>query len=173
MYGRNQPSLNPDDLDRVLIDALNVEPSSEFRSRVRGRVMRESMRSRWTATAPLVVAASLAFVAIGFTLSRDVVDERPVQRIATGADVMLPSVSEPMTTNTSPVIRPTLRSVAKRRLPTDVSQPQVLLSASEQAGVRLLFESAASGSLQLPPEMLQDLSLPIVRVAGTTEGDNQ
>jgi hypothetical protein len=45
----------------------------------------------------------------------------------------------------------------------DVSSgPEVLLSESERAGVQLLLESAASGRLRLPEEMLRDLSLPIV-----------
>jgi hypothetical protein len=40
---------------------------------------------------------------------------------------------------------------------------EVLLSDAEKAGVRLLFESAASGRLKLPEDMLQDPSVPIAR----------
>jgi hypothetical protein len=41
-------------------------------------------------------------------------------------------------------------------------EPEVLLPESERAGVRLLFEALAAGRLELPEDMLQDLSLPIV-----------
>ena len=172
MDGQNRPPLNVEDLDRALADALRIEPSSDFRSHVRDRVTREPMRPRWVAAVPLALAASLV-IASAFVLSRDAVNEPPAEQIATAQDVMLAPITPPMTTKPQGMVRSgPHRAVAAPRLPVGVSQPEVLLSASEQAGVRLLFESVASGRLELPPEMLRELSLPLADFENT-EGDNQ
>jgi hypothetical protein len=47
------------------------------------------------------------------------------------------------------------------------TMPDILLSDSERSGFRLLWETAATGRLRLPEEMLQDSTVPII------EGDNQ
>jgi hypothetical protein len=174
MDGTNRPSLNMEDVDRALIDAMGVEPSHEFRSRVRARLAQESVRPRWhAARVPLTLAAALMIVAGAMVLVRDD-GEQPQPRVA-AADVALPAMTHPVFAPPQPAVpRPApRRAVAQSRPSIVVREPEVLLSASEQAGVRLLFESAATGRLQLPPEMLRDLSLPLVEFESTTEGDNQ
>lgn len=188
MDGQNRPPLNVDDVERALTDALQLEPSSGFRSRVRERVTQESMRTRWVGATPLVLAASLVIVASAFALLRDAVDERRGQ-IAPGSDVTLAAVPENTVAHPTSEIRlprpiaatrPAAvtralsdpRHAARPRVPIG-REPEVLLSASEQSGVRLLFESAASGRLQLPPEMLRDLSLPLADFESIIQGANQ
>ena len=174
MDGTNRPPLNVGDLDRALSDALGVEPSREFPSRVRARLVQESIQPRWfAARVPLTLAAALMLVAGAMVLVREDI-EQPSPQVA-AVDVVLPAMTEPVTAPPQPAVpRPTPRLVvAESRPSVVVRQPEVLLSESEQAGVRLLFESAATGRLQLPPEMLRDLSLPLVDFESTTEGDNQ
>ena len=174
MDGTNRPPMNVEDCDRALIDALGVEPSHEFRSRVRARVAQESILPRWhAARVPMTLAAALLIVAGALVLVQD--DSVQPQPHVAAADVVLPAIAQPVVLLPQPAVARSAprRATAEARPAVVVREPEVLLSASEQAGVRLLFESAATGRLQLPPEMLRDLSLPLVDFESTTEGDNQ
>jgi hypothetical protein len=123
----------------------------------------------------VTLAAALLIVAGAMVLVQDDrVQPRPQTHVA-ATDVVFPAMTEPVVVPPQPAVAPPAprRATTESRLAVAVREPAVLLSASEQAGVRLLFESAATGRLQLPPEMLRDLSLPLVDFESTTEGDNQ
>lgn len=190
-------SIIPPDLDRELADAVRVEPSGEFRARIRARVAGENMNSGWHLPQPaaayaglagVIVAGALWFMPYGAAPVRQAIVEPPSTRspVASTETVSTDKAPNPemappehartprrapvpavtaRTTNpsTAPANEPTASAIA-----TDVpSTPEVLLSESERAGVQLLLESAASGRLRLPEEMLRDLSLPIVEARTT------
>ena len=176
----------PDDLDRELADALRAEPSAEFRARIRARVDGEYMSTGWRVPAAayagfagVIVASAIWFMPYGAPPVRQVIDAAPSARPPE-------PVTEASSTNVAPPLGtpPRERGRTSRRVTQSpamaqatgsvnvpasapVSVPEVLLSDSERAGVRLLLESAASGRLRLPEEMLRDLSLPIVEARTT------
>jgi hypothetical protein len=118
------------------------------------------------------VAASVATIAFVAVFSRDAVGDRPPQQLAVASDVVLPAMPVPIVAK--PAGPSPRRAVGATPRPSvGASRPEVLLSATEQAGVRLLFETAASGRLQLPPEMLHDLPLAFASGDGPTEGATQ
>jgi len=167
--------MTSDDLDRELAAVLRVEPSAGFRAQIRDRVSGESIRSRWTGAVPIVLAASVAIAAAVLAVSPTGDADRPSdRRAAVGTDVSLGALSPGATARPHDVVQPQTRHRrAAPRVGIEPRRPEVLLSASEQAGVRLLFESVASGRLELPPEMLQDLSLRVADSERTSGGDNQ
>jgi len=187
------------DLDRELADALRAEPSGEFRARIRARVASEAMNGRWRLPLPaayagvagVIMAGAIWFMSFGQAPGRQVRDEVPSGRPTMPATDATSIASIPPATNNERVLGSPARDVPSRLTiarkatppsPTNESPaassstagvaggPEVLLSDSERAGMQLLLESAASGRLRLPEEMLRDLSLPIVE-ARTTSPD--
>jgi len=182
-------SITPHDLDRELADALRTEPSGEFRARIRARVDGEKMNVGWRLPQPaayagfagVIVAAAIWFMPYGAAPVRQASNEAPATAVGSTETVSTGEAPHPMmrapdssrTLRRAPALAVTARTTksaaALANEPTasataaDVSSgPEVLLSESERAGVQLLLESAASGRLRLPEEMLRDLSLPIV-----------
>ncbi len=184
------------DLDRELADALRAEPSGEFRARIRARVASEAMNDRWRLPLPaayagvagVIMAGAIWFISFGEAPGRQVRDEVPSRRPTMPASDTTSIGSIPPATNAERVPGspardvPSRRTIARKATPSSpayespatssstaevASGPEVLLSDSERAGVQLLLESAASGRLRLPEEMLRDLSLPIVEARTT------
>ena len=181
MDGSKRHAMTPGDLDHglaeELTEALHVSPSAEFRARIRTRLDAEEMRAAWHPRVPVVVFAGIAslLVAGGVWLmpGSHPVATTPVAStpsphvaqllhpaVAGATKVSLPA---PIPQKSTKPIRQTAQvpPVAEAPVPR-AAEPEVLLSESERAGVRLLFESAASGRLRLPEEMLQDPTPPIV-----------
>jgi len=176
----------PEDLDRELTNVLRVEPSGEFRARLRSRVSAEEMKSSWRLRLPVTVCAGIAslLIAGGWWLesSTSALLIPPDRQVLDGA-VTRPGVTRPasqveaqtaLTTElpTAPTVltphaRGTIRPGAALAVSAPVATPaagrqEVLIADAERAGVRLLFDAVAAGRLELPEDMLQNLSLPIV-----------
>jgi hypothetical protein len=188
------------DVDRELAEALRAEPSGEFRARIRARVASEAMNDRWRLPLPaaayagvagVIMAGALWFMSFGQAPGRQMRDQVPSGHPTMPATDTTSIRSIPSATNAERVPGSPARDVPGRltiarkttapppsnespamssRAADIASGPEVLLSDSERAGVQLLLESAASGRLRLPEEMLRDLSLPIVE-ARTTISD--
>jgi len=179
-------SIIPHDLDRELADALRAEPSGEFRARIGARVAAENMNLGWRLPQPaaayagfagVIVAAAIWFMPYGAAPVRQASDEAPSTAVASteAPHPMMRPRSRTIRPGPLPAVtaRPTKSATVLANEPTasatsaNASEPEVLLSQSELAGVQLLLESAASGRLKLPEAMLRDLSLPIVEARTT------
>src|SRR3954465_15646792 len=169
------------DLDRELTAALRVEPSPELRVRVRARIAGARMNASWrwllrvggcAGTAGLVIAAA-GWNSFESSSPADLT--RSASRIETiHRQPLAPPRSQAViaTTPLRPVKVAQRLVRARRQLPLPavgaaVREPEVLLSESERDGVRMLLDSVASGRLELPHEMLRDLSLPIVQAGSS------
>ncbi len=189
MDGSQQAGMTPDDFDRELAGALRISPSGEFRARIRARVSGEHMRAGWWPQVPMAAYAGFAglVVVVGLWLMSGSRAVSPVQmaggtlpRAARDADGVPSGQGQPprAAVGNASVNSPSSLAQDRERPPRPVarthaaplsktpavpaSDQEVLLSESEIAGVRLLFESAASGRLRLPEDMLQDPTPPIV-----------
>ena len=208
MNGQSRHALTTDELDRELADALRVEPSVEFRASVHARLAGERIQPSWGRLAPAVVAcAGLAAVLVGGAFWLNAIEPAPVTQAGgdrPGSPVAIvgrgvsaspggPDKARP-TSDLKPVaamLRPTIarrapaepHQVPSPAVESTLPQTEVLLSDSEQAGLRLLFESVAAGRLELPESMLSEPTPPIVKAQrdapvdpwtdGRAEGDVQ
>ena len=175
-------TLNTEDLDRELAAAIRLEPSADFRARVRARVAGEQIKAPWgVRLLPIVACAGLAglLAAGAWWLNEPVPASAPLaQASVTMPAGALPFTEPAATESRQPSVaprraltRPVPRVSERPAVDARARTPEVLLSESEKAGVRLLFESAASGRLELPPEMLQDTTVPLALVpSGDDEG---
>ena len=175
----SQHAMTPNDLERELTEALRVSPSGEFKARIRTRLDAEEMRAAWQPRVPVIVFAGIAslLVAGGVWLMPGSHPVAPTQVASTPSPHVAQRLHPPVadattvpprapiprrsTKPTRPAARAQVPPLAEAPAPR-AAEPEVLLSESERAGVRLLFESAASGRLRLPEEMLQDPTPPIV-----------
>jgi hypothetical protein len=172
-------SLTPDDIDRQLAAALRVDPSAEFRARIRERLTAEEIATGWRLYRPAAACAALGIVLVTGTMWFMSPGAGPVRQASVGpapsgthvapaptaADAAAPQparLNPARTAASRPLPRPAVASEVNEPIARPVGQPAVLLSESEQAGVRLLFESLAAGRLELPEEMLRDSVLPII-----------
>jgi hypothetical protein len=126
-----------DPLDRELASLLSVEPSPEFRARVRTRIAGEpSPRSwylQWRVVACGVVAAAVVIAAVVGRVSLPGNGQRPSRLVI--AQSPLPST----TLTASPVAVPSPRSaraVIHRSSPT--GEPEVLVAPRDARGLRQL-----------------------------------
>lgn len=150
-----------DELDHELAAAVDVEPSGEFRARVRERIARESMTPRWRLAAmpAMVSAGAMAAVVIAVVLWPEQPADRAPLHGTSGTDVTLAAVSVPapptgprasrppaIKTHVSPPVRP--------------SEPEVLLSVSERDGFRLLLAAIADDRFKSPDDRVS--AVPVV-----------
>jgi len=145
--------MNDDSLKREIEEALAVEPSPEFSSRVRQRIAdqraKRSARWPWKVWAP---ALAMAVVAIAVLLYRPAQGPAPVQpeRIAVAAP---PEVPVPAPKPPSP---PTLKAPSKApALKKALLEPEVLIDPRETAA----FRSFLNGIQQqrIDPSILEAL----------------
>jgi hypothetical protein len=174
MDGQRGGAMTDDELDDALTAAACVDPSAEFRARVRTRIGRATMLSPWSRWAPVCLASALAvaialMVTAGRKTANPVSDEQAAYRAVPHGNVapVAPSISAnvlaPLTQRTR-VTDGAAADARREALPETEQHAEVLVSESEQAGVRLLFEAVASGTFELPPEMLHDL--PVLLATG-------
>jgi hypothetical protein len=121
-----------DPLDRELASLLSVEPSPEFRARVRARIASEPLPRSWYLQWR-VAAAGVAAIAVtgAFVLSR--VDSGDGARKSM-APSPLPSTAPAALT----VAVPSPRSAAVIHHPSSAGEPEVLVAPREARGLRQL-----------------------------------
>jgi hypothetical protein len=181
-----------DEIDRELTSALSIEPSPEFRARVRVRIA-ERPRPWFPQRYMAVVGGAALFVAIAMAVGLSVRDNvskaslpalEPRSRPA--VTVIVPPTSLPVPGSVSAVGRPGLR--------VRVREPEVLIAPNEARGLRRLQAIVEEGRIAFvfltddardpAPEAIREIVVaPIViaplemaaisETVGNSEGDQQ
>jgi hypothetical protein len=137
-----------DEIDRELASALSIEPSPEFRARVRARVASEPAPRSWYLLWRVVgVGVAAVAVVMALVLGRldPAGDTRSASRPVTERSPLPSTVL-----TASPVSVPVLQAVAtavSRRKPR-VREPEVLVSPSDVRGLRQLAAIVREGRTQ-------------------------
>jgi hypothetical protein len=160
-----------DDLDRDLAAVLGVDPSVEFRARVRERIARESMASPWRLFGPRfvpVAAATVVVVVAGMYVFTGPQGPGPAVAIprqaSTAGDIVLPAPVAAVAPPPSTAPRRIAVANPSSAVVAVTARHEVLLSESERAGVRLLFQAIAEDRLELPDDVLAPATAPIAAI---------
>jgi hypothetical protein len=178
-----------DELERELAAAVDVEPSGEFRARVRERVAHESMTSRWhlAAVPAMVSAGAVAAAILAVILWPGQPADGPQLQGTSGADITLSAVRAPALPTVS---RASLPPAIRTHVSPSVRpcEPEVLLSASERDGLRLLLAAIADDRFKSPDDrvptvpavtpvvaaQVEPISItPVSMFGADAEGENQ
>jgi hypothetical protein len=164
-----------DEIDRELASALSIEPSPEFRARVRERIAREPAPRSWYLQWRVVgVGVAAVAVAMALVLGRidpagsarqpggPLTERRPLPSTALAGSPV--SVLVPQTFGTA-VLRPAPR----------VREPEVLMAPGERRGLRQLealvregrahFVFADEHGRTLSPEPVRDIVIAPIAIA--------
>lgn len=155
--------MSDDDLDRVLVAAVNVEHSADFLARVRRRVAQEQ-RPRWSFHWRLAAAGAALTAILVVTIVSWPDGERAVTPptavaaskapSATAAPVP-PASSAPRTTDSEPPVIPAEQPPdPTRRPPAAPRLPEALIAQEDAEAIRLLAALAAAG--RLPAQLETD-----------------
>ena len=182
-----------DPLDRELASLLSVEPSPEFRARVRARIASEPLPRPWYLQGRVAAAgaAAAAFVA-GLAVMRVAPAQPPRPApplVENGQAAPVPDVLDPATTHQ--LQAPYVATVAvRRRLPRE-NRPEVLIDASARRGLRQLNALVREGrtrfvfdeetvpqepvtAIIVTPIVIEPIAVASVsEQAGDSEGDGQ
>jgi hypothetical protein len=155
------------DLERL----LSIEPSVEFRARVRERVASESIRGhRWPSSWVLVRAGVL--IALGFALlipSPDVDRPSPPDAPRVFQTAVYRPDTIPVLVQATPIA--TVQGARPRVAPRDVREPEVVWDARGAAALEQLVELARSGTVvSAPPASKKTLEVePLIIPPITTD----
>lgn len=144
MDGHEHQPLTDEALDREIAAALDVEPSLEFRARVRARVATEPVHVPWWRSPAWAgvsfAAAAAAVLLVGWTVwTPDPLAVEP-PRIVARAPVH-ETAPVPEVTSEPPVIR--MASDERPQAPRVVRGSEVLVSAEEASSLRHLLAAIA------------------------------
>ena len=159
------------DVDRQIQEALAVDPSPDFRARVRVRLSEEPQRYRMRTSwfVPGVIGLAAAAVLAVFVSSRDQVGPRaadpvaPPARAAAVEPTLLPATEPPVVVAPSSPIRGNRTEVAGLKdPPPDV----VLVPAAEREALRRFVRTATENGLaySVPREAGADVPLSVPEI---------
>ncbi len=135
------------DLERLLA----IEPSVEFRARVRERVASESIRGqRWSSSWVMVRAGAL--IAVGFALlipSPEVDRPSPPGAPRVFQTAVYRPDAIPLLLKARPI--PTVQAARHRPAPREMREPEVVWDAHGAAALQQLVELARSGTVVTAP----------------------
>jgi hypothetical protein len=152
MDGHTHESLSDDALEREIEAVLAVDPSPEFRTRVRARVAIEQVRVRcwrspaWAGLSFAAAAAGLIVMWIIWSPAPSVVETPRIAERAVRKKAPVPEV----VTSESPVIRVERRTPTqdRRREPPIANPAEVLVSPHDAVALRQLVAAVASQRLE-------------------------
>ena len=176
-----------DQIDRELASLLSVEPSPEFRARVRARIASEPLPRSWYFQWRVAAACTAAATAVAVvTMMRVAPTLRPPA--AAPPVEYLPSAPVPVVAS-APAQLPHPDALPMRRSSPRASNPEVLIDASAKRGLLQLDALVRAGRAQLifdsePREPIRDVVITPIEIvpieiatvselAGDVEGDQQ
>jgi len=172
MDGHEHQPLSADALDREIAAALAVEPSPEFRARVRARVATDEIHVAWWRS-PTWAGFSIAMVMVGIIAgwigwNRPAVVDAP--RVSTGTAVE--TTPTPIAGGSAPPVvrleRLDARQTARRESPVaprraQASRREVIVSPDDASALRHLVTAIATRQLDasdIPPLGTESAPLP-------------
>jgi hypothetical protein len=178
-----------DEIDRELASALSIEPSPEFRARVRARIEREPAPRAWYLQWRVVgagVAALLVAATVGLIMSRTTVTNTASTR---DPIAVVRSDHPTLRVADSTTAQPRIAVPAVRRQSPRVNRVEVLVAPEEVRALRVLADLVREGRTQFvfadeaPSPVKEIVVAPIViepidaatnpEPGGLSEGDQQ
>jgi hypothetical protein len=156
-----------DALDRELAAALSVEPSPEFRARVRARIVAEPAPSSSWQWWGLAVAGALAAAGmVVFTLPRAKAVAQPdrVEARTVPAEAARPAPRADVVTKPTP-------ATARVEKGSVSAEPEVLIDTYEARAIRALVDRARGEQIELtplvvaPPPMMEAHAVQAIYIA--------